>query len=150
MNLAFLDTGPLGRISHPRASPQNLQCREWARSLVDAGFRIVVPEICIYEIRRELLRVRATTGLARLDLIKTSFHFAPLTTAAMIRAAELWAEVRRRGLPTAGPDRLDADAILAAQALVAVGPSDTVFVATENVRHLGRFVDARLWNQFTP
>jgi len=149
MNLAYLDTGPLGRISNPRATPENLRCLAWARSLVAAGFRVVVPEIADYEVRRELLRVGATAGLARLDLVRASFHFAPLTSETMLRAAELWADVRRRGIPTASPDALDGDAILAAQALVGAGPGDTVVVATDNVGHLGRFVEARIWDQVT-
>jgi len=67
----------------------------------------------------------------------------------MLRAAELWAAARNAGLPTAGPDALDADCILAAQALLSAGPSDTVTVATENVAHLSRFVDAQLWETIT-
>jgi predicted nucleic acid-binding protein len=150
MNLAYLDTGPLGRISNPRATSENLRYRAWARSLVAAGFRVVVPEIADYEVRRELFRVGATSGLARLDLVKASFHYAPLTTDTMLRAAELWADVRRRGMPTAAPDALDGDAILAAQALVGAGPGDLVIVATDNVGHLARFVDARIWDQIVP
>lgn len=152
MNLAFLDAGPLGRISNPKATPENLRCRAWARSLVAVGWRVVVPEIADYEVRRELIRAGAAAGLARLDLVKAGFHYAPLTTDAMLRAAELWADVRNRNLPTAAPEALDGDAILAAQALVAAGPGDLVFVATTNVGHLGRFpgIDARLWDQIAP
>jgi predicted nucleic acid-binding protein len=58
----------------------------------------------------------------------------------MRRAAELWADVRRRGQPTADPRSLDADVILSAQAEGVGG-----IVATENVSHLSRFVDAREW-----
>jgi predicted nucleic acid-binding protein len=152
VNLAFLDAGPLGRISNPRGTPENLRCRAWARSLVAAGWRVVVPEIADYEVRRELVRVGATAGLARLDLVKAGFHYAPLTTDAMLKAAELWGDVRRRGMPTAAPEALDGDAILAAQALIAAGPGDTVIIATTNVGHLGRFpgVDARIWDQVAP
>ena len=149
MNLAVLDSGPLGRISNPRATRENLRCRDWARSLVVAGYRVVVPEIADYEVRRELIRAQAP-GLARLDLVKTAFHYAPLTTEAMLRAAELWADVRRQGMPTASQDALDGDVILAAQALTAAGPSDTVVVVTENVGHLGRFVNAVHWHRITP
>jgi len=35
--------------------------------------------------------------------------------------------------------------ILAAQALLAAGPADTVTVPTDKVAHRSRFVDARLW-----
>jgi predicted nucleic acid-binding protein len=58
----------------------------------------------------------------------------------MRRAAELWAEARLHGVPTAPADSLDADAILAAQAL-AVGGA----VVTTNPRHLGRYVLVRSW-----
>ena len=63
----------------------------------------------------------------------------------MRKAAELWADARRRGRPTSGPRALDADSILAAQALLLAGPGDSVTIATENVGHLGQFADARPW-----
>jgi hypothetical protein len=40
----------------------------------------------------------------------------PITTDAIRRAAEFWADIRRRGRPTAHQRTLDADAILAGQA----------------------------------
>ena len=40
--------------------------------------------------------------------------------------------------------------ILAAQALLAAAPGDVVTVATDNVGHLGQFVDARPWDQIAP
>jgi predicted nucleic acid-binding protein len=152
MNLVVLDTGTLGMVSNPKATPENLRCREWARSLVAAGHRVVVPEIADYEVRRELIRAGKAKGVARLDLLRSAFHFAPLTGEAMLLAAELWADVRRRGMPTAPPRALDGDAILAAQALVGAGPDDTFVVATDNVGHLHRFpgVDAREWHQIAP
>ncbi|MBV8230072.1 MAG: hypothetical protein JO329_08840 [Planctomycetaceae bacterium] len=99
---------------------------------------------------RELLRVGATTGLRRLDQVKATLDYAPLTTAVMLRAAELWAAARRAGRPTAPPEALDGDCLLAAQALLAAGPGDVVTVATDNVGHLARFVDARLWETIAP
>jgi hypothetical protein len=36
-----------------------------------------------------------------------------------------------------------------AQALLSVGPSDTVTVATDNVADLSRFIDAQLWEMIT-
>jgi predicted nucleic acid-binding protein len=63
----------------------------------------------------------------------------------MLRAAELWADARRRGNPTADPKELDADVILAAMALEA-----GAIVATENVGHLSRYVTAKHWRDIAP
>jgi hypothetical protein len=64
-------------------------------------------------------------------------------------AAEFWASLRQAGVPTASPDALDADAILAGQAALLGQPGDTVTIATTNRAHLNRFpgIDARIWDQ---
>jgi hypothetical protein len=103
-----------------------------------AGARVVAPEIADYEVRRELIRAGATAGIRRLDTLEAGLEYDELTTAAMRRAAEFWAYVRRHGMPTAAPLALDSDCILAAQASLLGGPADIVTIATQNVRHLGR------------
>jgi predicted nucleic acid-binding protein len=138
--IVLLDAGPLGMISNPQATATNAESLRWLESMVDGGVQVVVPEIADYEVRRELLRADKLRGLARLDRLKGAIGYLPLTTAVMIKAAALWAEARRRGLPTADPKALDCDVILAAQALSVRG-----IVATENVGHLSRFVNARHW-----
>ena len=138
--IVLLDAGPLGMISNPNASITNSACYQWVESLVLNGDEVLVPEIADYEVRRELLRAQKTHGLARLDILKNSLGYLPLTTSVMLKAAELWAQARNSGLPTADPKALDCDVILAAQALEKDG-----IVATENVGHLARFVDARDW-----
>jgi len=117
-----LDTGPLGILTNPRQTPDVVACTAWLRSMLAAGARVVLPEIADYELRRELLRAGKQNGLRRLDTAGRTLDYVPLTTAAMRRAAELWAELRRQGLPTADARALDADAILAAQALLTVAP----------------------------
>lgn len=149
MRLVVLDTGPLGMISNPRGKAPALRCRQWARNLLASGVRVFIPEIADYEIRRELLRVGATAGLGRLDRLKVGFDYAPITTDVMLRAAELWATARRAGRPNASPDALDGDCILAATAILAAGPGDVVTIATDNVGHLGQFIDARPWESIT-
>jgi predicted nucleic acid-binding protein len=118
--------------------------------LLAAGVRLFVPEIADYEVRRKLLHLGSSGGIRRLDQAKAGLVYAPLTTAVMLQAAELWAQARRAGQPTAAPDALDGDCILAAQALLAAGPGDMVTVATDNVGHLGQFVDAQPWELIAP
>ena len=136
--IILLDASPLGMISNPSATPANLECYNWMESLLMSGYQIIVPEIADYEVRRELLRAGKTRGLARLDLLKNTLDYLPLTTAVMLKAAELWAQARNQGTPTADAKALDCDVILAAQALAENG-----IVATENVGHLSLFVEAK-------
>jgi hypothetical protein len=91
--------------------------------------------------------VNATTGIARLDALSRSIGYVPLSTAAMRRAAELWAAARREGRPTAGPESLDGDVILAAQAALLAEAGNDVVIATANVGHLARFGSAQLWHE---
>lgn len=63
----------------------------------------------------------------------------------MLLAAQLWAEARQRGTPTADLKSLDGDVILAAQAKLLEINGNTVIIATRNVKHLSLFVDAREW-----
>jgi hypothetical protein len=113
---------------------------------------VVIPEIAHYEVRRELIRIRAVGSLRRLDYAldpSSGFDHLTLTTDAIIKAAEFWAFLRQSGIPTASPDALDADAILAGQAALAGLPGDTVTIATTNLAHLNRFpgIDAQTWDQ---
>ena len=145
-----LDTGPLGIITNPNQTPEVVACTTWLRSSLTAGVRVVLPEIADYELRRELLRAGKQNGLRRLDTMGRTLDYAPLTTAVMQRAAQLWAELRRQGLPTTDTRAIDADAIFAAQALLTVTPNDTLVVATTNVGHLSRIVPAQQWKDIVP
>ena len=143
--VVLLDAGPLGLATNPRRSQQGVACAEWIEALVTHGTRVVVPEIADYEVRRELLRANKVRGLQRLDALTKLLEYLPLTTAAMRRAAELWAQARQTGQPTADDKALDGDVILADQALT-LGVTDVV-IATTNVGHLSRFAPAALWSE---
>jgi predicted nucleic acid-binding protein len=147
MRLIVLDTGTLGLLTHPRARPDALACQQWAQARLAAGARVIVPGIADYELRRELIRAGKTSGLRRLDAVRSGFEFDPITQAALDEAAALWAAVRNTGLTTAHPAALDGDAILAAQTILAAQAGDVVTIATNNARHLSRFpgIDARPW-----
>ncbi|MCG3125778.1 MAG: hypothetical protein CHACPFDD_00605 [Phycisphaerae bacterium] len=101
---------------------------------------ILLPEIADYELRRELIRAGKTKSVTRLDQIKEQLDYLPIDTPTMLRAANLWAEARRRGKATADKHALDGDVILAAQAQLA-----TADIATDNVGHLDQFVKTRHW-----
>ncbi len=146
--IVFLDSGPLGMLCHSRRSAVTTACEQWFASLLYAGRRVIVPEIIDYELRRELLRISRHRAIVRLDALARIAEYQPLTTVAMRLAAELWAQARQQGQPTAGDNTIDADMILAAQALT-LGNSDVV-IATTNVGHLSRFVPAELWQHVSP
>jgi predicted nucleic acid-binding protein len=146
--VVFLDSGPLGLLSHTRRSQINIACHRWLASLTAAGCRVIVPEITDYEVRRELLRIGRNAAIARLDALAQAVEYLPISTAAMRRAAELWEQARQQGQPTAKDNTIDADMILAAQALSLGVPQ--IIIATTNVGHLSRFVPADDWQNIVP
>jgi hypothetical protein len=149
--IILLDAGPLGLAARRPGIAEVRQCLAWLATLERSGAMIVVPEIADYEVRRELIRARIMSGLGRLDRLKTRFFYLPISTSAMLLAATFWADVRQRGIPTASPDALDADCVLAGMAASAFDPGDSVTVATNNAVHLVRFpgIDARDWPTVT-
>ncbi len=144
--IVLLDAGPLGLLTNPKASVEVFRCSQWMQELLSKGWRVAIPEIADYEVRRELLRANKQRGLRRLNEFHNLLDYVPLTTAIMLRAAEFWAQARNMGKPTASDAVLDGDMILAAQAAVLAGDSYQIIVATTNPRHLDLFVDARLWS----
>ncbi|MEM7794828.1 MAG: PIN domain-containing protein [Cyanobacteria bacterium P01_C01_bin.118] len=143
----LLDAGPIGLITNPKVSPQGIACNQWLQAQAKADRRIIIPEIADYEVRRELLRAKKTKGLARLDGLTQLLEYLPLTTETMRQAAQLWAQARQQGQPTAGDNTIDGDMILVAQAM-SVGISNVV-IATTNIGHLSRFIAADLWQNLS-
>lgn len=143
--LIVLDSGPLGLLSNPGTSAEARNIREWAFRAADRGATLVVPEIADYEVRRELIRAGKPNGIRRLDELAQGFAYEPLRTSHFRRAAELWAEARNRGTPTAHDAALDGDVILAAQTLEMATRDPATVVVTTNPKHLKIFVPARLW-----
>jgi predicted nucleic acid-binding protein len=148
VKVVLLDGGPLGLVTNPKRSPISLACAHWLQSLITPGNRVIIPEIVDYELRRELIRANKPAGVAQLDALAQVLEYLPINTSAMRRAAELWAQARQAGRPTADDRTIDADMILAGQALV-LGTHDVV-TATTNVGHLNQFVPAELWQNIQP
>lgn len=140
--IVFLDSGPLGMVSHPRP---NAEVLAWLHGLLNRKTTVLLPEIADYEVRRELIRAKKRKSIERLNEYKSLMSYLPITTAAMLLAAELWALARVHGKPTAHHHALDGDVILAAQALTFEANGKRLIVATDNVSHLSRFVPAEPW-----
>ena len=145
ISVVLLDTGPLGLITNPKASPEGIACQNWLQSLTSQRIRAMIPEVADYEVRRELVRAGKTTRLANLNGLALRLPYLPVTTQAWRQAALFWAQARQQGQPTAGSNTLDADVILAAQAVTLGLPAGQVVIATTNVGHLARFTYAKRW-----
>ena len=145
----FLDSGPLGLLTHPQQTDDVVAITDWLSRCILSGSRAIVPAIVYYELKRELLRAKRSFGVARLDafIAATPGRYLPLSDEALRLAADLWASVRQEGRPTADSKALDVDVIIAAQALsFGAAPSD-IIVVTNNANHLSRFVSAKAWSE---
>ena len=153
----FLDTGPLGVLTNPKKPAETVEALRWAAGHIRAGNRLLVPSIADFEVRRELVRLGRAAGVASLDAWNAlpSDRYVPLTDSALRLAADLWAQARNAGTPTADPKELDCDVLIAAQALDyaaarGLAAPGGLVIATTNVGHLGRFLAADLWQDIRP
>lgn len=150
MNLV-LDTGILGRLCHPRQK-QNQPVAEWLARRLSSDSEVAevfLPEIADYELRRKLLHLiakqqAASTSLQRLDDLGKLLEYLPFDTETMRQAAQIWADARIQGIPTAEAPAVDGDVILVAQALAVNGT-----IVTTNRKHLSRFVPAMDWTEIS-
>ena len=147
----ILDSSPLGLVTQRAGKSQEGDaCRLWLETLLAQGTRVYVPEVCDYEVRRELIRAKKPGGITRLDQLKRLARYLPLTTDVMMKAAELWAQARNAGVVTADIHALDGDVIAASQALSLGLSAAEYVVATSNVKHLSSFASADLWTNIYP
>lgn len=140
----LLDSGPLGLLAHDRPA-QRVPIQEWLLKQISSGATVFVSEVADYEVRRELTRLIQSrqlpvSRLARLDQLAEVFGYLPVSTAMWKRAAELWADARRYGRPTANPAALDADVLIASQAI-----EIQATVVTSNPTHLGQWTKIQVW-----
>ena len=147
--ILFLDSGPLGLLTHPQRSAEVVAVTEWLSHCLLGGCRVIVPAIVYYELKRELLRAKKSFGVARLEafIAATPGRYLPLSDEALRLAADLWAKSRQEGQPTADPKSLDIDVIIAGQALSFGAGSAEVIIATTNPKHLTQFVTAKNWSE---
>ncbi len=145
--ILLLDTGLLRQLCHP-ARKTSRPLSKWLANLLATGeesLQVILPEICDYELRRKLLHLVAKgqahqRSVQRLDDLGRLLEYLPIDTDMLRKAAELWAQARFQGQPTAAEPALDGDVILAAQAISIGG-----IIVTSNRKHLSRFVATKDW-----
>jgi tRNA(fMet)-specific endonuclease VapC len=89
-----------------------------------------------YEILRGLAAKRAVPQLAAFERLCSACTILPLTDAAIIRAADIYADLNQQGLPLG-----DADILIAATALV-----NDLMVVTNNENHFSRIAGLAIDN----
>ena len=147
----LLDSSILSCVLRPEIPENGPVAAAILRMLGDPRYKIFVPEIIDYELRRKLLhmghhryqgRKWAKDALTVLDEI-VSAGYLPLTTNAMRMAASLWAQTRAKGELRGPEENLDVDVILAAQARQVGG-----HVVTANEKHFRHLVDVFDWRPY--
>jgi predicted nucleic acid-binding protein len=149
----LLDSNILGQIVRPTVEDHGPVVKTIARLFRDVQYRIHVPEIIDYELRRKLLHLAqhphqarkwAQEALAVLDrLVLTSY--IPITTETMRLAAKIWAQTRSEGQSRGPEESLDIDIILAAQARLAGAQ-----IVRLNEKHFRGVADLFDWRSFQP
>jgi predicted nucleic acid-binding protein len=146
-----LDTGIIGILTSPSDRQEVIDCRNWLYALTARSAYFVSSDICDYEVRRSLIlesfKHNKEQSIKDLNDLQQIVDFFPVTTEAMRLAAHLWANSRSQGQATADPKNLDADVIIAAQCQIIQqeNPGQSLIIATTNVNHLSRFLDAQEW-----
>ena len=145
--IVILDSGVLHTLVSTSKVKEVKDCQDWFYYLLSRGALIVTSAICNYEVKRELIRRKKAQEINNLNQLKALVDFLPVDEPTLELAAELWAEARNRGLPTANDLSLDADVIICAQyqLLAKEYPGRYVVIATNNVKHLSRFAEAKEW-----
>ncbi len=130
---ALLDTDILSALM--RQHPQVLSR---AKEYLSARDRLTISIITQYEILRGLKARRATSQLSRFGKFCESLEIIELSTPIVIRAAEIYADLHRRG-------RLigDADILIAATAI-----ENNLTLVSNNQTHFSRITGLELknWN----
>ena len=121
---ALLDTDTLSAVMRGAPPPVVAQAREYLAEHGVFTFSIITR----YEILRGLKAKNATVQLQAFDRLCAGSQIVPLTDAAVVKASDIYAELRHRGAPIG-----DADVLIAASALV-----HGLAIVTNNERHFNR------------
>lgn len=144
----LLDTNIVSKLLLPK-HPENQNISMWFVGFLSTQkIKIYLPEIVSYETRRGLhvKKIKEPTfkGLERFESFSKYLNFLPINSNVFRIAEELWAKARCQGCPTADDKSLDADVLLAAQAI-----EIEACVITENVKHLEKYVATSHWENIS-
>ncbi|HEX3555512.1 MAG TPA: PIN domain-containing protein [Thermoanaerobaculia bacterium] len=147
----LLDSNVLGSILRPDLDANKPVAAAIRRLQRDPRFRVYIPAITDYELRRKLLHLglqrhqpRKWVRKALVDLDElVSAGYVPLTTKTLRLAASLWAQTRAAGQLRDSEDGLDVDVILAAQARQFGG-----HIVTTNEKHFRDIAEVFDWRPF--
>ena len=145
--IVFLDSGVLHTLISNSKVKEVIDCQNWFYYLLSRSALIVTSAICNYEVKRELVRRNNVGEINNLNQLKKLIDYLPVDEPTLDLAAELWADARNQGIPTADNLSFDADVIICAQyqLLARKYPGRYVVIATTNVKHLSRFAEAQEW-----
>ena len=145
--IVILDSGVLHTLVSTSKVKEVTDCQDWFYYLLSRSAKVVTSSLCNYEVKRELIRRKKVKEINNLNQLKALIDFFPVDDSTLELAAELWAEARNKGMPTADDLSLDADVIICAQyqLLAQEYPGRYVVIATTNVKHLSRFTEAKEW-----
>jgi tRNA(fMet)-specific endonuclease VapC len=123
MTPTLLDTDTLTLLHkhHPHVSLN-------AAAYISQFKQLTLTEFSYYEITRGLKAVRATTQLASFEQFCQAHRILPFSHPASVLAADIWADLKRRGLLIG-----EVDILIASIAL-----NEGLAVATHNVSHFRR------------
>ena len=75
-----LDSGPLGKLAHPRV---NKDIKLWFETFLKNGNIVIIPEIADYEVRRSLIHANLLKSIERLNELKEILLYLPINTEAI-------------------------------------------------------------------
>ncbi|NES81901.1 MAG: type II toxin-antitoxin system VapC family toxin [Moorea sp. SIO2B7] len=149
--IVFFDSVTLGILSSPSEKLDPKECQDWLYELLARSAYLISPSLCNYEVRRSLILTSMVKnkrqGSSKLDSLHQIIDFLPVSQYIIKKAAQLWAETRSKGQPTADIKNIDVDVIIGAtyQLLQSEYPGQFIVVATTNVKHISRFTEAKNW-----
>ncbi len=133
-----------------KLAKESYHCTEWFYRLLSKGAYVTSSDLCDYEIRRELIRIKSKS-VQELDKLRDLIDFHQVTFAVLEKAAELWAEARDMSQSNKVKENIDIDCILAAQwcLLKEEYPARQVIIATKNIKDFQRVTECSIWQEIT-